>query len=627
MNKWKRLVRSGLTLLLTAVMLVTSVPISVKAASTADTIYTFLREELGLNTAAACGVLANIEKESNFNPNAYGDHGTSYGICQWHNSRFTSLRNWCASHGYNYTTLEGQLHFMQYELSARKSTYQKLLAVPNTAGGAYNAAYDWCYYYEVPANRQAKAVQRGKLAKTAYWPKYSAPEPKVTATEECRYTLTVAAKTGDVALFGTATTYVEAERFFHVGNKKLTIPCTKKVTLSDKSVRYMFTDNQGNQFYVQWDSKHMTVKKTHVWGAWAVTKIPTCTTTGAHTRTCTCGAEEESKIKKTPHNYVATSCTKRKTCADCGKVSSDPPDHSYSNNCDATCNLCDHTRKVGDHKWTDGYCAYCRLLSPTKVKIAAQPKSITVDKGAYASATVKATGEGLTYTWYIKDTDDKAFGRSAQCGNTYKIKITKDNNGRQAYCVVKDKYGNAKQTKTVTLKTATTSISQCKVRLSATAFTYSGKVKKPAVTVKDAKGNALKKGTDYTVTYAAGCKQVSTYTVTVKMRGYYTGAKTLSFTIKPYATSVKSLTAGAKSLTVAVNRKYTQISGYQIQYSADKSFKTYKTKLLFEYTNTSKTIYGLASKKTYYVRVRTFKLVDGKRVYSNWSAVKKKKTL
>ena len=55
-------------------------------------IFKYLTEELGFNTAAACGVLANIEAESGFNPNIYGDGGTSYGICQWHAERMTNLQ-------------------------------------------------------------------------------------------------------------------------------------------------------------------------------------------------------------------------------------------------------------------------------------------------------------------------------------------------------------------------------------------------------------------------------------------------------------------------------------------------------------------------------------------------------
>ena len=112
------------------------------AASNADTIFEYLVGTMGLNNAAACGVLANIQCESNFNPNASGDYGTSYGICQWHNTRFTALKNYCSSNGYDYTTLIGQLHYLEYELTNSYSgVLSKLRSVSNTASGAYDAGY------------------------------------------------------------------------------------------------------------------------------------------------------------------------------------------------------------------------------------------------------------------------------------------------------------------------------------------------------------------------------------------------------------------------------------------------------------------------------------------------------
>lgn len=142
--------------------------------SNESTIYKFLTGTMGLNTAAACGVLANIEAESSFNPTVYGDSGTSYGICQWHNGRFTSLKNWCNNNGYNYQTINGQLNYLQYELkNSYLSVWNKLKTVSNSATGAYEAAYYWCYYYEVPANRESKSVSRGNTAKKKYWPNYS----------------------------------------------------------------------------------------------------------------------------------------------------------------------------------------------------------------------------------------------------------------------------------------------------------------------------------------------------------------------------------------------------------------------------------------------------------------------
>ena len=128
------------------IMVVSCIPFSASAANAnANTIFEFCIKELKLNTAGACGVLANIEAESNFNPNLYGDGGYSYGICQWNTSRFTNLKNYCNKNGYDWKTLQGQLYFLKYELTNNKSDtgyiLDKLKDVANTAQGAGSAAH------------------------------------------------------------------------------------------------------------------------------------------------------------------------------------------------------------------------------------------------------------------------------------------------------------------------------------------------------------------------------------------------------------------------------------------------------------------------------------------------------
>ena len=40
---------------------------------------------------------------------------------------------------------------------AKIEAYDYIKNVENTADGAYLAGYNWCYYYEIPANRELKA--------------------------------------------------------------------------------------------------------------------------------------------------------------------------------------------------------------------------------------------------------------------------------------------------------------------------------------------------------------------------------------------------------------------------------------------------------------------------------------
>ena len=141
---------------------------------TANTVilYRFLTKQMGLNHAAACGVLANIQLESNFRPIALGDSGTSYGICQWHNGRFTSLMNFCKARGLDYNTLEGQMKYLEWDLThGYKHVYRELLKVKNSRYGAYLAGYLFCYNFEIPDQVEARSRRRGNLAMGEYYDK------------------------------------------------------------------------------------------------------------------------------------------------------------------------------------------------------------------------------------------------------------------------------------------------------------------------------------------------------------------------------------------------------------------------------------------------------------------------
>lgn len=68
------------------------------------------------------------------------------------------------------------------------------------------------------------------------------------------------------------------------------------------------------------------------------------------------------------------------------------------------------------------------------------------------------------------------------------------------------------------------------VALSTVRYKYDGKVKTPAVTVKDSKGNVIPKAF-YSVTYQGGRTKVGSYNVTVKFKGWYSGTVVRKFII------------------------------------------------------------------------------------------------
>ena len=88
-------------------------------------------------------------------------------------------------------------------------------------------------------------------------------------------------------------------------------------------------------------------------------------------------------------------------------------------------------------------------------------------------------------------------------------------------------------------------LTDCSVTISKTAYTYTGKTIRPAVTVTckklDGTTITLKKDTDYTVTYKNN-KMPGKATVVVKGKGDYTGSVSRTITIAPTATVISSVT-------------------------------------------------------------------------------------
>ena len=89
---------------------------------------------------------------------------------------------------------------------------------------------------------------------------------------------------------------------------------------------------------------------------------------------------------------------------------------------------------------------------------------------------------------------------------------------------------------------------------------------------------------------------------------------------------LRKVKATKKSLTIKWS-KVKGVSGYEIQVATDKNFKKNKKSILVKkQKTTSAKIKKLKSKKKYYVRVRTYKVVGRKKVYSSWINGKATKT-
>lgn len=90
--------------------------------------------------------------------------------------------------------------------------------------------------------------------------------------------------------------------------------------------------------------------------------------------------------------------------------------------------------------------------------------------------------------------------------------------------------------------------------------------------------------------------------------------------LSPAKTTIKSLSKGKKSFTVKWTKK--TYTGYQIRYSTKSSMSGAKTVTVTKSSTVSKTVKNLKAKKKYYVQIRTYKTVSGKKYYSAWSTKK-----
>ena len=216
-----------------------------------------------------------------------------------------------------------------------------------------------------------------------------------------------------------------------------------------------------------------------------------------------------------------------------------------------------------------------------------------------------------------------SFGRTVD--NVYRI----DANGALQECDFEQKNGkvrfhvNALPAESVVLEYSN-EINPV-LKLSATAYTYNGKVRKPSVAVKA--GEKTFSASEFAVKYSGGRKNVGKYSVTVTMKGKYTGKKTVTFRINPKGTAVQKLTKGRKQMKVTWKAQKTQVSGYRIQYSTSSKFKKgTHIKTVKSYKTKSLKVKKLKAKKKYYVRIQTYKTVGGIKYYSGWSKTKSVKT-
>lgn len=136
----RRMVSLLLALSLLCVLLC---PCAVAAPSKEESkqeIYTYLTQNMNCSRAVACGIMANIEAVSGYNPEARnpasGDTINAYGLCQWTADRYAALKSFDT----RYNTVAAQMSFLRYELlTGEAKCWPQIINQEDSATGAYNA--------------------------------------------------------------------------------------------------------------------------------------------------------------------------------------------------------------------------------------------------------------------------------------------------------------------------------------------------------------------------------------------------------------------------------------------------------------------------------------------------------
>ena len=159
------------------------------------------------------------------------------------------------------------------------------------------------------------------------------------------------------------------------------------------------------------------------------------------------------------------------------------------------------------------------------------------------------------------------------------------------------------------------------IELSKSVFYYTGKAQKPTVKVFDDTGAKITG--NYKVSYSGDCKKVGVYTVTVEPKNSTcVGSASATFTINPSVPQSVKVKAAKKAIKVSWKRpKSGKPEAYTVFVYSDKACKKLVTSA--KVSGLKKTIGGLKSGKTYYVKVDCYVASDQGYLVSKQTAAKK----
>lgn len=348
-----------------------------------------------------------------------------------------------------------------------------------------------------------------------------------------------------------------------------------------------------------------------------VTREATCTEDGERLYTCSfCQSTKTEPIPATGHIEIKDEAS-APTCTETGKT-----EGSHCSVC-GTVIIPQETIPAAGHRyqgrpvfiWNGS--AACRAEQTCTVCQTRQSGTCTVTSEIVEEAT--CTKEGTASCTAAIDIDGRIYTETKtfpieKTGHAFQTSITKATVKKDGMITEKcGLCGAVKSQKPIRRPKM--------IKLSAKSYVYNGKERRPPVTVTDLSGKTIRPQ-EYRIDYAKGRRAVGTYKVTVIFRGdRYTGQLSDTFTIRPPKVSLNKVQdARGKKMTIQWKRAVS-VSGYQIQYGTASSFKGARS-LQVSSKKTAQTIGKLVKGKRYYVRIRAYKTVSGRPIYSDWSVKK-----
>ncbi len=355
----------------------------------------------------------------------------------------------------------------------------------------------------------------------------------------------------------------------------------------------------------------------HKWSEWTIVTKPTCDTAGSKTRTCeVCGGveTEDIPVDANAHDWGEWITLKAASCGEAGIEFRTCKHNSTHKDFQLTPALIHEMTKISAKEAT------CTKAGNVEYYVCSNCGNYYSDAAGTKElheVTIPAMGHDMVVTDLVIPTASKVgtvTRTCTRCGETETIEIPRTKLAK--FVITTEGYAGQGQIEVKWTKVAGATDYQLAYR-KAGVSTWTTKMMKgnSKYTVSGSKCSYMMTGLPKDGLYQI---KVRAYRSSDKTYGSYSAVKYRCMTT---CTPVKA-TSGAKGKLTVTWAKDTSCSSHEIQYSTSSTMKNAKTVTVTGASKTSYTISGLTSGKTYYVRVRPKKVVDGKTYIGLLSGVK-----